>query len=94
VEHLGDSPRCARAGAPVSVLVMWEELPRTKGGNQYTVLNLAKRLDNLIAGLDPAIDRLDEYALFSMDARVKLAHGVDDDSRRCQRCCSDIRAAS
>jgi bifunctional non-homologous end joining protein LigD len=37
----------ARTGAPVSVPVTWEELARTKGGNQYTVLNLAKRLENL-----------------------------------------------
>jgi bifunctional non-homologous end joining protein LigD len=37
----------ARAGAPVSVPVTWEELPRTKGGNQYTVLNLARRFDSL-----------------------------------------------
>jgi bifunctional non-homologous end joining protein LigD len=37
----------ARDGAPVSVPVTWEELPRTKGGGQYTVLNLGKRLANL-----------------------------------------------
>jgi bifunctional non-homologous end joining protein LigD len=37
----------ARAGAPVSVPVTWEELARTKGGNQYTVLNLGKRLRGL-----------------------------------------------
>jgi bifunctional non-homologous end joining protein LigD len=37
----------ARAGAPVSVPVTWDELPRTKGGNQYTVLNLDKRLGSL-----------------------------------------------
>ena len=37
----------ARAGAPVSVPVTWEELSKTKGGNQYTVLNLAKRLSSL-----------------------------------------------
>jgi bifunctional non-homologous end joining protein LigD len=37
----------ARAGAPVSVPVTWEELPRTKGGNQYTVQNLGKRLRGL-----------------------------------------------
>jgi bifunctional non-homologous end joining protein LigD len=36
----------ARAGAPVSVPVTWEELPRTKGGNHYTVLNLARRLNS------------------------------------------------
>ena len=37
----------ARPGAPVSVPVTWEELGRTKGGNQYTVLNLSKRLGRL-----------------------------------------------
>jgi bifunctional non-homologous end joining protein LigD len=37
----------ARAGAPVSVPVTWEELARTKGGNQWSVRNLARRLDNL-----------------------------------------------
>jgi bifunctional non-homologous end joining protein LigD len=37
----------ARAGAPVSVPVTWDELPRTKGGNQYTLLNLSKRLGGL-----------------------------------------------
>ena len=37
----------AREGAPVSVPVTWEELGRTKGGNQYTVLNLGKRLGGL-----------------------------------------------
>jgi bifunctional non-homologous end joining protein LigD len=34
----------ARAGAPVSVPVSWEALPRTTGGNQFTVLNLKKHL--------------------------------------------------
>src|SRR5262249_13153655 len=37
----------ARAGAPVSVPITWDELPRTKGGNQYTVLNLGQRLGTL-----------------------------------------------
>jgi len=37
----------ARAGAPVSVPVGWEELGRTTGGNQYSVLNLGKRLGSL-----------------------------------------------
>jgi bifunctional non-homologous end joining protein LigD len=37
----------ARTGAPVSAPVTWEELGRTKGGNQYTVLNLVKRLGSL-----------------------------------------------
>jgi bifunctional non-homologous end joining protein LigD len=37
----------ARVGAPVSVPVTWEELGKTKGGNQYTVLNLAKRMGSL-----------------------------------------------
>jgi len=37
----------ARAGAPVSTPVTWEELGRTTAANQYTVLNLAKRLSGL-----------------------------------------------
>ena len=37
----------ARDGAPVSVPVSWDELSRTKAGNQYTVLNLERRLKNL-----------------------------------------------
>jgi len=34
----------ARAGAPVSVPVSWQALPRTTGGNQFTVANLKKHL--------------------------------------------------
>jgi bifunctional non-homologous end joining protein LigD len=37
----------ARAGAPVSAPVTWEELGRTKGGNQYTLLTLGRRLAGL-----------------------------------------------
>jgi bifunctional non-homologous end joining protein LigD len=37
----------ARAGAPVSVPVSWQELGRTTAGNQYTVLNLMQRLRRL-----------------------------------------------
>jgi bifunctional non-homologous end joining protein LigD len=37
----------ARPGAPVSAPVTWEELGRTRGGNQYTVLNVGKRLAGL-----------------------------------------------
>ncbi len=37
----------AREGAPVSVPVTWQELPRIKAANQYTVLNLRKRLSGL-----------------------------------------------
>jgi bifunctional non-homologous end joining protein LigD len=37
----------ARAGAPVSVPVGWQELARTTAANQFTVLNLAKRLASL-----------------------------------------------
>ena len=40
----------ARAGAPVSAPVTWQELGRTTGGNQYTVLNLMKRLARPEAG--------------------------------------------
>jgi bifunctional non-homologous end joining protein LigD len=41
----------ARAGAPVSVPVSWQELARTTGGNQYSVLTLMRRLNGL--KLDP-----------------------------------------
>jgi bifunctional non-homologous end joining protein LigD len=34
----------ARAGAPISMPVTWEALPRTTGGNQVTLLNLKKYL--------------------------------------------------
>jgi bifunctional non-homologous end joining protein LigD len=34
----------ARAGAPVSAPVTWERLARTTAGNEFTVLNLKKRL--------------------------------------------------
>jgi bifunctional non-homologous end joining protein LigD len=37
----------ARPGAALSAPVTWEELGRTKGGNQYRVLNLGKRLSGL-----------------------------------------------
>jgi bifunctional non-homologous end joining protein LigD len=37
----------ARSGAPVSAPVSWQEVGRTTGGNQYTVLNLMKRLGGL-----------------------------------------------
>jgi bifunctional non-homologous end joining protein LigD len=36
----------ARAGAPVSMPVSWEALPRTTAGNQFTVLNAKKYLRN------------------------------------------------
>jgi bifunctional non-homologous end joining protein LigD len=37
----------ARTGAPVSAPVTWEELGRTRAGNQYSVENLARRLAGL-----------------------------------------------
>jgi bifunctional non-homologous end joining protein LigD len=37
----------ARAGAPVSAPVAWSELDRTTAANQYTVLDLPKRLERL-----------------------------------------------
>jgi len=37
----------ARAGAPVSVPVSWQELGRTTGGNQHSVMTLMKRLRGL-----------------------------------------------
>jgi bifunctional non-homologous end joining protein LigD len=36
----------ARPGAPVSAPVSWEQLGRTMGANEFTVLNLKKRLRN------------------------------------------------
>ena len=36
----------ARAGAPVSMPLSWEALPRTRGANQFTVLNVKKHLRN------------------------------------------------
>ena len=39
----------AREGAPVSAPVTWDELGRAKSANQYTVLNIAKRLSSLKA---------------------------------------------
>jgi bifunctional non-homologous end joining protein LigD len=57
----------ARAGAPASVPISWQELGRTKGGNQYTLLNLSKRLGSLredpwkdIGRLKQALPTLDE----------------------------------
>jgi bifunctional non-homologous end joining protein LigD len=37
----------ARAAAPVSAPVAWSELDRTTAANQYTVLDLPKRLERL-----------------------------------------------
>jgi bifunctional non-homologous end joining protein LigD len=34
----------ARAGAPVSTPLAWERLPRTEGGNEFSVLDLKKRI--------------------------------------------------
>jgi bifunctional non-homologous end joining protein LigD len=34
----------ARPGAPVSAPVTWERLPRTTGGNDFTVLDIKKRI--------------------------------------------------
>jgi bifunctional non-homologous end joining protein LigD len=39
----------ARSGAPVSTPVTWKELSRTHSSDQFTVLNLEKRLHNLSA---------------------------------------------
>jgi bifunctional non-homologous end joining protein LigD len=34
----------ARAGAPVSTPLTWERLSRTEGGNDFSVLDLKKRI--------------------------------------------------
>ena len=53
----------ARAGAPVSAPVSWEALSRTTGGNQFTVLNLNKRLkDDAWAGIGKVRQKLPETA--------------------------------
>jgi bifunctional non-homologous end joining protein LigD len=44
----------ARAGAPVSTAIAWEELPSIRSGNQYRIGNPAARLPNLIS--DPWLD--------------------------------------
>ena len=36
----------ARAGAPVSTPIAWEELPAIRSGNQYRIGNLAARLSH------------------------------------------------
>ena len=36
----------ARPGAPVSTPVTWERLPRTIGGNDFTVRDIKKRIKN------------------------------------------------
>jgi bifunctional non-homologous end joining protein LigD len=48
----------ARAGAPVSAPVTWKELGRTHSANQYTLLNLSKRLKSLTADPWEGIDRI------------------------------------
>jgi bifunctional non-homologous end joining protein LigD len=45
----------ARSGAPISMPVSWEALPRTTGGNQVTLLNLKKYLKS-DAWADPWAD--------------------------------------
>ena len=41
------APSTASSSVTVSAPVTWEELGRTKGGNQYTLLNLGRRLSGL-----------------------------------------------
>ena len=51
----------ARPGAPVSTPVTWERLPRTTGGNDFTVLDLKKRLkDDAWAEIGRARQKLPE----------------------------------
>jgi bifunctional non-homologous end joining protein LigD len=62
----------ARAGAPVSVPVSWQELGRVTAANQYTVLNLMTRLSGLKQDPWKDIGRV-KQAL--PDARTLRAHG-------------------
>jgi bifunctional non-homologous end joining protein LigD len=49
----------ARAGAPVSTPVTWERLSRTTGGNDFSVLDLKKRLkDDAWAGIGKVRQKL------------------------------------
>jgi bifunctional non-homologous end joining protein LigD len=49
----------ARAGAPVSAPVSWDALAKTKSGNEFTVLNLKKRLrDDAWAGIGKVRQKL------------------------------------
>jgi bifunctional non-homologous end joining protein LigD len=48
----------ARAGAPVSAPLSWDALPRTTGGNQFTVLNLKKRKDDAWADIGKVRQKL------------------------------------
>jgi bifunctional non-homologous end joining protein LigD len=51
----------ARPGAPVSAPVTWERLPRTTGGNDFTLLDLKKRLkDDAWAGIGRLRQKLPE----------------------------------
>jgi bifunctional non-homologous end joining protein LigD len=51
----------ARAGAPVSAPVTWERLPRTTGGNDFSVFDLRKRLkDDAWAEIGKARQKLPE----------------------------------
>ena len=51
----------ARPGAPVSAPLPWEKLPRTKGGNDFSLLDLTKRLkDDAWAGIGKVRQKLPE----------------------------------
>jgi bifunctional non-homologous end joining protein LigD len=60
----------ARPGAPVSVPIAWEELKTLKSANQYTVLNLDKRLSRLRTDPWKGIGKL-KQALPDLKRRVK-----------------------
>ena len=52
----------ARPGAPVSVPVTWERLPRTTGGNEFSVLDLKKRIkEDAWAEIDKVRQKLPEF---------------------------------
>ena len=75
----------ARAGAPVSVPVSWDGLPRTKGGNQFTLLNLKKHLSKMPGPISARCGRscrslaelADSIALVIPDRRVALRNDGD-----------------
>lgn len=61
----------ARAGAPVSTPVSWDELPSIRSGNQYRVGNLAARLSHINRDPWDGFDRLDQMLPSATKAKRK-----------------------
>ncbi|MET0530242.1 MAG: DNA ligase D, partial [Microvirga sp.] len=59
----------ARAGAPVSTPIAWEELPSIRSGTQYRIGNLAARLPNLTSDPWPNFETVDQVVPVSKRRR-------------------------